>query len=89
MKWNRIVQHVPAFVDAEPQRAEFDTLDELLAVPWVAQWQDPKTTGHQFCRFCISEELLIVEADEGRWWWVVGRLSHPERVQLPPWRGPL
>jgi hypothetical protein len=81
---NTIVQHVPAFADNfEPRRkAMFDTLDELMEVPWVKQW-----AGDQgFWRFSLNGNILLVERNEGRWWWVVGFLEKPVEG-LPKWQG--
>lgn len=49
---NEIVQHIPnaAYGGQEQERAEFGTLAELLAVPFVARWA--ATPG--FIRFCQS-----------------------------------
>src|SRR5690242_6319000 len=35
------VQHIPAFVDGvDGNRADVASLDELLALPWVARWAE-------------------------------------------------
>lgn len=37
-----IVQHIPSFVDGvEPASGEFETLEELERVPFVARWKVP------------------------------------------------
>lgn len=82
---NYIVQHIPGFVETEkePERVDFDTLEELLAIPFVASWKaDPP-----FERFSLSMNHLMAEMKDGSYW-VVGYLQHPELVQLPQWRGP-
>ena len=85
---NRIMQNIPAFVETgePPGGAEFATLAELLAVPFVARWKE--NTG--FIRFSKSEECLMAELGpstrnpEGAYW-VVGFLRDPAAVDLPKW----
>ena len=36
-----IMQRVPHFIDAEPEIATFTSVDELLAIPWIARWREP------------------------------------------------
>lgn len=36
-----IIQHVPGFIEAKPETATFTSLEELLAIPWVARWREP------------------------------------------------
>jgi hypothetical protein len=92
-----VEQHVPNFVETgkPPKTATVTSLKELLALPWVAQWADPKVAiGHgEFYRFSVAEDghrdLLIVERDEGRWWWVVARLrGDTGALDLPQWVAP-
>lgn len=80
---NEIVQHIPAFVDYReaPPRAEFSTLAELLAIPWVKRYAD---TAEDFHQFSLSGTHLIVESRGGHHWWVVGYLRHPVDG-LPEW----
>lgn len=53
-----IKQHIPNFVDGvDPEHADFSTLEELLAIPFVHQWtrhpvRDEPDKG--FHRFSIS-----------------------------------
>jgi hypothetical protein len=73
---------MPGFMDFEPEpAAEFETLDELRAVPFVRRWvEDP-----QFRRLSLAgphgdEYLLMAEmADASHW--VIGYLREP--VALP------
>jgi hypothetical protein len=85
---NEIREHVPQFVEGvTPRRVEFEMLEQLLAIPWVAEFRDLRTTGHLFYRFSKSGGKLMVECDKGDWWWVVGHIKHPELVDLPEWHG--
>ena len=82
---NQVRPHMPGFMDFEPDPpADFTTLDELRAVPFVRRWiEDP-----QFRRLSIShqhgdEHLLMADMADGSFW-VVGYLKEP--VDLPAWR---
>jgi hypothetical protein len=82
---NEIIQHIPGFVDigdGPVPRADFSTLEELLAVPFVARWKD-----EGFIKWSKSDDLLMVEFwDKGEdKQWVVGRLKDPTAVDLPEW----
>lgn len=78
-----IRQHIPNFVSGvDPETVEFKSLEELLAIPWVAQWAE-RTDGKDFHRFSQSDNMLMAEYVEGYNWLVVGYLSEP--VDLPMW----
>jgi hypothetical protein len=79
---NAIRQHIPDFCEGfDKATVEFDTLEELLAIPFVKNFSRHPT----FFRFSMSDRHLIAEYRGGREWWVVGTLSHPEAVPLPDW----
>lgn len=80
----KIVQHIPAFArddrDGAAPEATFNTLEELLAVPFVA----PLADTPDFYRWSHNDNYLMLERFGGRWWWVVGYLDTiPEG--LPEW----
>ena len=82
---NEIIQHIPGFVDigdGPVLRADFSTLEELLAVPFVARWKDKS-----FIKWSKCDDRLMVEFwDKGEdKQWVVGRLKDPSAVDLPEW----
>lgn len=86
---NKIKQYRPAFFTGFPDllEIEFDTVDELLAIPFVASWQ----TDPEFYKFSICGRdgygkmlTLICEQDEGASWWVVGFLDS-DVPSLPAW----
>lgn len=81
---NHIKKHVPCFVDVEQSSDEndFETVDELLNIPWVKRWEIPMD-GHIFYRWTKSGDLLVAEYDNGEFWWVVGYIRIPEDVELP------
>ena len=71
-------QHIPPMVttDAPPVGFEFDTADELLANPWIAQWKnDPGFTRYSVSLFSPGTALLMAEYTRGQvGWWVLGYL---------------
>ncbi len=79
---NEIVQHIPAFVETtEPRsRATFDTLAELLKVPFVSTWAEEPI----FHQFSVDGGCLMAELRGGCSWWVVGHLRDPV-PELPAW----
>lgn len=82
-KMNEIIQHIPDCVDLgdEPQRrANFDSLGQLLEIPFVKQWKEDS----QFHKFSVDGNTLIAELRGGKHWWVVGYLREPI-PELPEW----
>jgi hypothetical protein len=88
-----IRQHVPAFCDGfEKKTAQFDTLEELLAVPWIHSWTEDAPVE----RFSWSKPwdtpvpVLMAELANGEHW-VVGFFRDcpdPGVLGLPKWAGP-
>ena len=64
----KIRQHIPGFCDFEPQTAEYNSKESLLAIPFVNNFANQLT----FYQFSLSDELLMAEYKEGAEWWVVG-----------------
>lgn len=78
-KTNRIVEHIPNFASGfEPRCVGFDTLEELMEIPWVKSWKE----APQFHRYS-ADSYLMVEREDGYWWWAIGKLRNP--VGLPKW----
>jgi len=89
----KIRQHIPHFVDTNnKQNVEFKTLEELINIPWVKDWSLEK----KFSRFSIDIDndnkskipsaMLMAEFNNGKIWWVVGRISNLEpTLNLPKW----
>ena len=62
--------------------ASVETLDELLSVPWVAEWKLDK----RFHKFSVSGRYLMAELDNGRKWWVVAFfVDGNDEFELPQW----
>ena len=70
-----ILQHIPHMDGVtSPASAAFDSLAELLAIPWVAEYRDPQrwSAFGAFCRYSIRAgdkwhgQQLVVEYNKGR-----------------------
>jgi hypothetical protein len=82
----RARQHIPKIPelegkDIQPQMAQYSNLEQLLELPWVAQWRKQA----KFHRFCRSDrgDLLMVENEDGTWWWVVAMVTAGTIKDLP------
>jgi hypothetical protein len=77
---NQIIQHIPNYCSGfTPEVAEFETVDELLNIPFVKHHEKE---GHSFQ---MSDLNLMIVKDDESWWWVVGTVKFPDRVDLPKW----
>lgn len=77
-KTNRIVQHLPGYIDFDIECIGFDTLEELLNIEWVKWWSQQKG----FHRYS-ADDYLMAEFKDGYEWYALGRLRNP--VNLPKW----
>lgn len=80
---NCLTMHVPSFVDCSGQRFYFETITDLIKVPWVRQFLEDDGA-----RLVKSADCLMQLTNDGFRWWVVGYLKYPELVDLPVWEGP-
>ncbi|PWT88678.1 MAG: hypothetical protein C5B54_10245 [Acidobacteria bacterium] len=82
---NSIKQYRPTFVesDEELKRVEFNSLDELLAIPFVKNFSEGKYAGPLFKRFTISDHKILMAEYKSGEYYVVGFLKEP--VDLPKW----
>ena len=81
-----IRQHRPAFFEGwENEVVNFNTVEELLAIPFVKNFSDQPN----FDKYSISKsdmgDMLMAEYDGGLIWWVVGHLKEAEDLQIPVW----
>ena len=85
----KVTQHHPAFFEGfDNWTGEVTTLEELLALEFIARWRE----APEFYRFSLQRDyvsrdyfapgdppqtisLLIAEVKEGREWWVVAKLE--------------
>ena len=86
---NRVTKHIPTFVDYRkpPPSVEFDTLDELRAIPWVRFHEDLESP--RFDHWALSGNCLMAVSDGGKSWWVVGYVRDPAALDLPQWESTL
>jgi hypothetical protein len=91
---NTIYQHVPAFAwdpRDEVKKADFNTLEELLQVPWVKVWENGfnvKGENIKFSHWALSENNLMAVYGENEAWWVVGYIETLSGIDLPEWEPP-
>lgn len=80
---NKFTVHIPAFVDyrEDPPAYEFETLEELKAIPHVKQAAGIPNFSH----YAITERYLMSISDGGKHWWVLGYIRDPTAVDLPQW----
>ena len=84
----KIYRYIPTFIEIDELRnnvEEFETTTELINIPWVKIWEQHS----EFYQFSKSGEMLIAETANGFSWWVVGRFSDPDKVDLPRWEPPI
>ena len=81
-------QHVPNSCEGvDPIVQCFDTLEELLNIPFVKQWIKDK----DFYRYSINPDgenkwMLMQETNKGKSWWVIGYLRNCKGgLKLPKW----
>jgi len=90
----RVTQYLPAFYDMGIERAQADanSLDELLALPFIVDWQ--KMPGFKF--YCRSpdphrdgqrRQLIMVQAESGHYVIAIVPESEPWLDALPVWEG--
>lgn len=91
---NRFVQHYPAYFSVEDTdyfTLNFNTTEELLKCEFVTRWKKD-VDGRRFYRYSISPResycpaLLMVEYDEGTFWWCLGSIKSVEGLTLPEWK---
>jgi|ERR1700722_13624773 len=90
---NTFKQHIPGYCSgSDPFEFYFDTVEELLANEWINNWtkhpfdtEEPKRPNPEFYRFSLSDNRLMYEGKNGKEWWVVGYICHPELIDLPKW----
>jgi hypothetical protein len=73
-----------SFHDADhvPSVFEFESTADLFALEIVRQ------ANKIGAEFVLDGDHLLVLYKDGFEWWVVGRISQPNKVNLPKWGGP-
>lgn len=83
----KVTQHVPGYFDGvDPCRDDVATLEELLALPWVKQWEQP-FRGLPFVGWRqATGSLLALYGEDESSWWVVAHAPKEALASLPEWR---
>lgn len=78
-----------------PETADVDSVEALLAVPWIAGWAhddlvmtagSATPTIRPFFRWSVADnDTLIAEFAHGDHWYVVAYLTSDAPVPLPAW----
>jgi hypothetical protein len=78
-------QHIPGFCSGlEPTTFEFKNTEELLSSDFFIK---QKNSRKDFSHFALSDNRIMLIAEEGRWWWVVGYVDEPSKVEFVKWDG--
>lgn len=79
----KVKQRIPNFVETSmpPKQYEFQTIEELLNIDWIQKY----TKWENFARFCRNKysDLLMIENEDGTWWWVVAYVDKGSIDELP------
>jgi hypothetical protein len=93
-----VKQHIPNFVDtgeAAPIEMTCNTLDEVLALPFIKQWDDEfldhfekSSYGSIWTGMVVNSWLLMAIMKDGRFWVVAYLITDDNLRDLPLWKGP-
>lgn len=90
---SKIRQHIPGFCSGlEPQSAEFETLKDLIEIPWVKRWKDSLDKGDTFTGYARGSEtkeehLLMAMYNNNTRWFVIGYMTKDSVSELvPEWK---
>ena len=81
---NRVREHIPNFIESDsgPVTVEFETVEELLSIPWIKYFEAP-IGRRRFYQWAKCGDCLMAEYSKGRFWLVIGYLERPDEVDLP------
>ena len=84
----KIVEYVAAYHEKrEPARADFNTIEQMLSLPWVAKHR----VNRGFVRFSIANgDTLVTELSGKPSLRVIGRITECDAEvlsELPAWNG--
>lgn len=81
---NQFRQHIPNFIDNDdPNTFTFETTQEFLDNEYI-NWY---TKQQNFFRLSKQDDCVILEKDDGFYWWVLGYIKDPASLDLPEWPG--
>lgn len=89
-----VIQHLPGFIDGEPEVATVETVDQLIALFWVKRWENNPQFSHWEKIETIHQHNGILVArmkedlDGKHRFWCVAHVPTELMVQstLPDWR---
>lgn len=90
----RFQSHVPNWASTDPAvpKQEFDTIEQILSLPWVQGWNDPPQKDFAYywspnegrwSKACLMA-MWWDEEKQRNTWWVLGYLSEVP-TSLPKW----
>lgn len=82
----KVRQHVPNWADVDGYRADVSTLEELLALPWVKQWEQPFRDLPFVGWRQSTGSLLALYGEDESLWWVVAEAPPELLATLPEWK---
>lgn len=78
---NSFIQYIPTFVEGSVGiKFDFTGTGHLLE-----QLDEYFPRSARFHQYSISGDMIMQELDEGKVWWVLGRVVSPKGVDLPKW----
>lgn len=85
MKKFRLKQRFPNFFSGfTPKEYEFDTVAELMELPFVKQWVSKNNFFKlSKSRMDSSQQILMCELNEGKDFWAIGWLYNSYDLELP------
>jgi len=81
----KLKQRFPNFFSGFiPKEYDFDTIEELLDIPFVKRWMEmPKFFRLTKSRMKSSQQILMCELNEGKEFWAIGWLYNSYDLDLP------
>jgi hypothetical protein len=85
---NEIEQHIPSSCSTDSVIESFNTVEELIKIPFVKNW----STIDTFSYYAISVDTfnestdgnhLMAVFNDGKDFWVLGYIKYPNKVDLP------
>ena len=79
LQMNKLIPHIPAYISIpDLPIEEFSTLDELLKLDHVKKFKGEA--------LAMSDNHLMAIKDNGKHWWVIGRIEgNMEDITIPKW----
>lgn len=85
----KITRYFPGFArdgDEPDIISEFDTLEQLMQIPWVKGWPEPLQAEPVAYGYSMSGRHLMADFHNPRKWWVVGIMHETYNLGLPEFK---